>query len=89
MVSSSDWLAIATSILAAVSALSVVVSWRENKKNRKLAALERRNNNFYSPLFLLLQSIGYNVENKNNLQKNCLTFVFQISSMWGQRSIRQ
>lgn len=46
--------------------------WYESGKNRRLTALESRNNNFYSPLFLLLQSIGYNAENKDNLQTRLL-----------------
>lgn len=84
MLSSSDWLAIGTFVLAIATVSSVMLFWYESDKNRRLAALERRNNNFYSPLFLLLQSISYNAENKDKLQTRlldlCLSNVVNVGA---------
>ena len=79
-----SWLAIATVALALISTVSIFFSILENKKNHKLTILMKRSEGFYSKLFFILQSVGYDDKNKTNLPLKVLNLCASSSMLLGK-----
>jgi hypothetical protein len=82
-ITATSWLALATVALALISSISIIISMHENKKNHKLTILMKRAEGFYSKLFFILQSVGYDNNNKNNLQPMVLNLCASSSMLLG------
>jgi hypothetical protein len=78
-----SWLAIATIALALITFISIILSMHENKKNHKITILMKRAEGFYSKLFFILQSVGYDDNSKNNLLPMVLNLCASSSMLLG------